>query len=226
MQDQEQYISPIKQRILHFASTLGISKRDFYTKIGVSRGTLESKTGITEDVITKFFTTYPNVSIVWLMTGKGEMLNHTELSEATTDIPVAHHTDDPKEGIPLIPLEAMAGELTGELPVLEYECERYVVPVFKGADYLIPVKGSSMYPKYSSGDIVACQRVPMSNLFFQWNKVYVINTNQGPLIKRIKPGNTPDHVLIVSDNEKYDPFELPLSAIYSVSLVIGVIRLE
>ncbi len=226
MQDQEQYISPIKQRILHFASTLGISKRDFYTKIGVSRGTLESKTGITEDVITKFFTTYPNVSIVWLMTGRGGMLSQTELSEATTDIPVAHHTDDPKDGIPLIPLEAMAGELTGELPVLEYECERYVVPVFKGADYLIPVKGSSMYPKYSSGDIVACQRVPMSNLFFQWNKVYVINTNQGPLIKRIKPGNTPDHVLIVSDNEKYDPFELPLSAIYSVSLVIGVIRLE
>lgn len=226
MQDQEQYISPIKQRILYFASTLGISKRDFYTKIGVSRGTLESKTGITEDVITKFFTTYPNVSIVWLMTGRGGMLSQTELSEATTDIPVAHHTDDPKDGIPLIPLEAMAGELTGELPVLEYECERYVVPVFKGADYLIPVKGSSMYPKYSSGDIVACQRVPMSNLFFQWNKVYVINTNQGPLIKRIKPGNTPDHVLIVSDNEKYDPFELPLSAIYSVSLVIGVIRLE
>lgn len=74
MQEKEQYISPIKQRILHFASTLGISKRDFYSKIGVSRGTLESKTGITEDVITKFFATYPQVSIEWLMTGRGGML--------------------------------------------------------------------------------------------------------------------------------------------------------
>lgn len=74
MQEKEQYISPIKQRILHFASTLGISKRDFYSKIGVSRGTLESKTGITEDVITKFFATYPQVSIEWLMTGRGDML--------------------------------------------------------------------------------------------------------------------------------------------------------
>ena len=35
-----------------------------------------------------------------------------------------------------------------------------------------------------------------------------------------------DHVLIVSDNEKYDPFELPYSAIHAVALVIGVIRLE
>ena len=59
---------------MSFAGTLGISKRDFYAKIGVSRGTLESKTGITEDVITKFFATYPQVNIEWLMTGEGDML--------------------------------------------------------------------------------------------------------------------------------------------------------
>ena len=140
--------------------------------------------------------------------------------------PVASHATQPGEGIPLIPVEAMAGALAGEQTVLEYECERYVVPLFKGADFLIPVKGSSMYPQYSPGDIVACRRVPMSGLFFQWNKVYVIDTNQGALIKRIKPGSDSDHVLIVSDNRQYDPFELPVSAIYAVALVIGVIRLE
>ena len=143
-----------------------------------------------------------------------------------SSVPLARHATKPGEGIPLIPIDAMAGALTGEQTVLEYECERYVVPVFKGADFLIPVKGSSMYPKYSSGDIVACKRVPMSDLFFQWNKVYVIDTKQGALIKRIKPGSDKDHVLIVSDNEKYDPFELPYSAINAVALVIGVIRLE
>lgn len=232
MQEKEQNISPIKQRILSFAASLGISKRDFYTKIGVSRGTLESKTGITEDVITKFFATYPEVNIEWLMTGRGEMLvgsqaTHTRYQPANiAEHPVASLATEPGKGIPLIPIEAMAGALTSEQTVLEYECERYVVPVFKGADFLIPVKGSSMYPKYSSGDIVACQRVPMSDLFFQWNKVYVIDTTQGPLIKRIKPGSDKEHVLIVSDNEKYDPFELPYSAIRAVALVIGVIRLE
>ncbi len=240
MQGKEQNISPIKQRILFFAGTLGISKRDFYSKIGVSRGTLESRTGITEDVVTKFFATYPEVSVEWLMTGVGDMLKVSPLCkeknknivekndkvEPKDDRPTAHPATSPNEGIPLIPIEAMAGALTGEQTVLEYECERYVVPVFKGADFLIPVKGSSMYPKYSSGDIVACQRVPMSDLFFQWNKVYVIDTNQGALIKRIKPGSDKEHVLIVSDNEKYDPFELPYSAIHAVALVIGVIRLE
>ena len=151
------------------------------------------------------------------------MLNSEKTADST---PVASPTDNPEEGIPLIPVGAMAGALSGEQTVLEYECERYVVPVFRGADFLIPVKGSSMYPKYSSGDIVACKRVNMSGLFFQWGKVYVIDTDQGGLIKRIKRGSDPDHILIVSDNEAYEPFELPLSSVHSVAIVLGVIRLE
>ena len=140
--------------------------------------------------------------------------------------PVAVHTDNPKEGIPLIPINAMAGAMMGEQTVMDYECERYVVPLFKGAEFLIQVKGSSMYPKYSSGDVVACKRVPMTDLFFQWNKVYVLDTNQGALIKRIKRGSDADHILIVSDNEAYEPFELPLRCVNNVAIVIGVIRLE
>lgn len=105
------------------------------------------------------------------MTGRGEMLaddqaTHTRHKSIDVDKhPVASLATESGKGIPLIPIEAMAGALTGEQSVLEYECERYVVPMFKGADFLIPVKGSSMYPKYSSGDIVACQCVPMSDLF-------------------------------------------------------------
>ena len=139
--------------------------------------------------------------------------------------PVATHSDS-QEGIPLIPLSAMAGAFTGEQTVLEYECERYVVPAFRGADFLIHVKGNSMIPTYASGDIIACQRVPMSGIFFQWNKPYVLDTVQGPLIKRLKPGSDQQHVLLVSDNKDYDPFELSYDEINAVAMVIGLIRLE
>ena len=226
----------------------GGNKRAFALHVGISPTVVENVVGTRKgkpsfDVLEKVCAN-ANISAEWLLLGKGEMLmdmfeirkpmifhsddtlyeNNTQ--EDAEDKPIARLATSPGEGIPLIPIEAMAGALTCEQTVLEYECERYVVPVFKGADFLIPVKGSSMYPKYSSGDIVACQRVAMSSLFFQWNKVYVIDTDQGALIKRIKPGCDKNHVLIVSDNEKYDPFELPVSAIHAVALVIGVIRLE
>lgn len=227
----------------------GGNKRAFALHIGVSPTVVENVVGTRRgkpsfDFLEKVCSN-ANISAEWLLMGTGDMVmdmfefrktpmvfhsnpDKYESKDTPTedDIPVAIHTDDPQKGIPLIPVEAMAGALTSEQTVLEYECERYVVPIFKGADFLIPVKGSSMYPKYSSGDIVACQRVPLTDLFFQWNKVYVIDTIQGALIKRIKPGSDKEHVLIVSDNEKYDPFELPYSAINAVALVIGVIRLE
>lgn len=225
MQEEKQNISPIKQRILSFAETLGISKREFYTQIGVSRGTLESKSSITEDVMARFIARFPQVSPSWLLTGKGDMIISQNTDMKNEELPVAHRTES-NEGIPLIPINAMAGAFTGDQSVMEYECDRYIIPSFKGADFLIGVKGSSMYPRYNSGDIVACKRLNLQNLFFQWNKVYMLDTDQGPLIKRIKPGTDQNHVTIVSDNKDYEPFELAIDHIYNVALVVGVIRVE
>lgn len=225
MQEEKQNISPIKQRILSFAETLGISKREFYTQIGVSRGTLESKSSITEDVMARFIAKFPQVSPSWLLTGKGDMIISQNKDMKNEELPAAHRIES-NEGIPLIPINAMAGAFTGDQSVMEYECDRYIIPSFKGADFLIGVKGSSMYPRYNSGDIVACKRLSLQDLFFQWNKVYVLDTDQGPLIKRIKPGTDKDLVTIVSDNKDYEPFELAIDHIYNVALVVGVIRVE
>ncbi len=101
MQEKKQNISPIKQRILHFAEYLMISKREFYTKIGVSRGTLESNTGITEDVMAKFIATYPEISVEWLITGNGSMLresktNHTE-TQKTSGLTSSKNIDNQNE---------------------------------------------------------------------------------------------------------------------------------
>jgi hypothetical protein len=87
MQEKEQKISPVKQRILQFADTLNISKREFYKIIGVSRGTLESNTGITEDILAKFIVSYPDVDIEWLITGKEKGLKkEPEKEKYGTDI--------------------------------------------------------------------------------------------------------------------------------------------
>lgn len=203
-----------------FASRLGITPQGLSTWI--KRNTFDAEL---------IFSKCEGLSAQWLLTGEGELFenNHQTKIEKNSEKDKKmsiRRALTPHEGIPLIPLSAMAGALKGEQTVLEYECERYVVPAFTGADFLMPVKGDSMSPTYLSGDIVACQRVPMSDIFFQWNKPYVLDTKQGAIIKRIKPGSDKQHVLIVSDNTQYDPFELTYSEIYAVALVIGIIRLE
>lgn len=232
MQENKQEKSQIKQNILFYLDKLGISQYEFYKNSGITRGILSQNNGISEENIARFLAYAEDINIEWLLTGKGEMFKNKYSqcnsfnSMVMEDIPHAKKSEDKKEGIPLIPTNAMAGMLSGEITVLDYECERYVIPVFKGADFLINIKGLSMYPKYSPGDIVACKKVPLSGLFFQWGKVYVLDTNQGAIIKKVKPAEKSDHIKIVSENPDYDPFELNVSDIHSIALVIGVVRLE
>lgn len=214
-------IATTKERILQFVDYKGISKTRFYEETGMRRGFLDGdklKTSIPDTFIATIVATYPDISPIWLLTGEGSMLKN--------DVPSAVPAKEPGEGIPLIPINAIAGIARGEISILELECERFVVPVFKGADYLIQIRGSSMYPKYNSGDIVACQKIPALDLFLQWNKVYVIDTVQGALIKRVKQGRDNNHISLVSENLSYDPFELRIDQINAIALVIGVIRLE
>lgn len=206
-----------KSNLLIFIKEKNLSKTDFYKKTGLSNGFLDKGESVTSANLETILNTFPEISLDWLVTGRGSMLR--------SDLPAAHPATEPGAGIPLIPINAMAGVFTGEQSVLELECERYVVPAFKDAEFLITVKGSSMMPKYYSGDIVACKRMPLDT-FFQWNKVYVLDTEQGPLIKRVKRGATDETLSIFSDNPDYEPFELPRTKIYHIALVVGVIRLE
>lgn len=225
--EKEEKLAEISARITKVIDYLGETPNSFATKMGYQRAQTiydiqKMKSAPSFDFFNRFSIAGYSaiINLDWLLTGNGNMLKEK------SNIPVAYHTENPNEGIPLIPISAMAGAFTSDEQILECDCDRYVVPAFKGADYLIGVKGVSMHPRFSPGDIVACKRLPMTDLFFQWNKVYVLDTDQGPLIKRLKPGSDKDHVLVVSDNQEYDPFELAINKIYHIALVIGVIRLE
>lgn len=232
------------------------NKRAFAKAVGISPTVVENIVGTRKgkpsyDVLEKVCSN-ANISAEWLLFGK-EKDKMSDMFNIRKDLTLSSASDDNykddkntittvftkekehtllqvpsnnNEGIPLIPLSAMAGAFTGDTSVMEYECERYVIPAFKGADFLIQVKGDSMQPTYYSGDLVACERVPLNDLFFQWNKTYVLDTKQGPLIKRIMPGSDSEHILIVSDNNNYPPFELSKDQFYDVALVRGIVRLE
>ncbi len=210
-----------KDNLLTFIKKKNISKTEFYKITGLSNGFLDKGGSVTSSNLETILTFFPELSLDWLITGNGPMLR-------TGDSPVAQPAAA-GTGIPLIPIEAIAGIHAGDNVGLRFiDCEHYMVPEFANlnVEYMIRVSGSSMYPKYSNGDILACRRV-QDLLFFQWGKIYVIDSSQGALVKRVFEDKDPDHVLLVSDNkEKYPPFSIPKSDIRSVSIVLGAIRLE
>jgi len=165
----------------------------------------------------------------WIITGEGEMLSgrSSVYADQETVRSTAQGSSKLGEGIPLIPANALAGTGAGELVITEHDIEqRYVIPEFAKAEFLIRVKGSSMYPKYNAGDLLACKRVSMND-FVQWNKTYVLDTTQGIMVKRIVKGKSSQYWILRSDNKDYQDIEVePAIHVRSISLVVGVIRLE
>ena len=169
----------------------------------------------------------------WLLTGEGAMLQETENNNAPTPkhtVEIAHQVPHgSSEGIPLIPLDAVAGfpaESGGGVRM--EDCERYVIPEFenKGANFLIRVSGDSMVPLYYSGDLLACRKITDIR-FFQWGTVYVLETSQGVLVKRVQESaDHADSILCVSENSSvHHPFLLPRDDIRSLSIIVGLVRL-
>lgn len=221
-------IAIIKQRILEYLENKGISKYECYQKTGMTNGVLSKTEGLSEENLLRFVSYYDDVNLEWLLKGQGEMTGRIAKSllkdEQTTVATAIKSTGE--KGIPLIPLEAVAGVMSdNNMQVLKHECEYYRVPLFKNADFLMQVTGDSMQPKYYSGDIVACRKVFIGT-FFQWNRVYVIDTNQGVVIKRVHEGKDDKHIRLVSDNTDYKPFEISLEDVCSIAIVVGVVRAE
>ena len=209
------------ERLEKYMKTKGLNDNQVTVQCSLSQGLLNQcrtgKSDLGPKTIDKILNIYQDLSRVWLLTGEGPML----VGEHGTD---AYGLEG---GIPLLPVDAMAGALSGGYEaIMSYDCERFIVPAFKGADFLIRVQGDSMEPKYLPGDIVACKKVLLERLWFQWGKTYLIDTSQGALIKRIEPSCTEGCVSINSENQKYKPFDLPVEEINGVALVIGTIRVE
>lgn len=216
----------VKDRIKFFCKNANITISEFEKTLNVANGYVNSiSKSVGIDKINIILENFPNINLEWLLTGKGEMLKTDKPTDnQSTKEQITYKT------LPLIPIDAIAGVPAGDFQGIRFEdCEQYRIPDFdsKGAEFLIRVNGSSMYPKYSNGDILACKKIDQI-LFIQWGKVYVVDSSQGSLVKRLfEDKENQENLICVSDNkENYPPFSIPKSDIRSLSIVIGVIRLE
>lgn len=204
-------MSTSKERLLQFIEYKGISKRKFYEKCGLSNAFLDKVGSIGADKLESISIVYPELNVEWVITGRGPMLKE--------QLPKAQPAAD---GIPLIPAEALAGK--GKLVIEEYMIEqRYNIPDFRGAECLIRVKGDSMVPTYLPGDIIAIKRID-SKIFIEWNKPHILDTVQGILIKRVLQSDS--GYILKSDNPEYPDISVPIDAVQSMYVIIGLIRVQ
>ena len=201
-----------KERIEELLHHFRMSATDFAEKAGFSAGIIadirREKQHISKNICGKIIKAFPEVSKEWLLEGEGGMIKKQYSN---------NENDTYGYSVPILPVYAQAGSIDEfSVSVKENECERVIVPI-KGADLVIPISGNSMEPEYHSGSQILIKKIN-ERAFIDWGKVYVLDTCNGSVIKRIFPSDDPNKFKCVSINPEYPPFEV------SCDDIIGVYR--
>jgi phage repressor protein C with HTH and peptisase S24 domain len=225
----------MKKRLLEIVDFMKLSVRSFEVACGLQRGNISNMTdesAIGSDKLSKIIDSFPFFNAEWILTGKGSMIKDNvdinSLKEGQDFKYITTVSCEPDSaGFPLYDVSASAGYGSFEEMIDRKKLVgNFIIPGFTNIDWMIYVAGSSMYPKYSSGDIIAC-RVLHESRFIQWGKVYVLATReQGVLVKRLRKCEDENYLTAVCDNPAYDSFDVPKDEILGIALVVGVIRLE
>lgn len=220
--------SIVRDRLRQFIEYKGISVRAFQLSANLSNSFVASiDQSIAHKTQIKIQKAFPELNMTWLLLGEGEMLRSSSIppKKATESNVAIKQSDNTKSKvIPLLPISAQGGSLNDfSVSVMSHECEKVVSPMMD-VDFAISISGDSMSPEYPSGCQVLIKKINDS-AFIEWGKVYVLDTCNGTIIKKLMPSESPDKVLCVSINPAYPQFEVAfkyIQGIYRVMMVMAV----
>lgn len=209
----------VKERLLALLKEKKMSQSEFTRQLGVSPTYIGAmRKSMPEERLKKVYEMFPDLNRNWLQYGEGDMLidpNH-EVELARDYV------------VPLLPVEAYAGNLQEwSFGVQLRDCEKVVSPV-PGVDFGIRVTGNSMEPEFPGGSMLFIKRLK-ERTFIPWGNPMVIDTENGVLIKLLYPGDGSSaadstYVEARSLNPNYPPFKIPVDSIYGIYRVVTGIR--
>lgn len=188
--DKEEKLKVLEDAFVHLRAK-GIIRnyQEFAALLGISPTGLSKAKNGNETYLTK--------NLITKVQGLMDNINKGKPEEA-----------GPDEVIPVLPTLARGGTLADFSEAVHlYECEKMLSPI-RGADYAMQVTGDSMSPVYPNGSRIIIKKV-FEDQFVEWGKVYVLDTDNGPVIKIIRKTDDTNVVECVSINPSYQPFTIP-----------------
>lgn len=96
------------------------------------------------------------------------------------------------------------------------------IPEFRDCTDAVNIYGDSMAPLYKSGQIIILKE--WTENFIDFGNVYLVITRNGNrMVKYLKKAKDDAHVLCVSENPEFDPFEIEKASILKLFIVKGSI---
>lgn len=225
----------IVSRIYKIIDCKGVTVNEFSNKIGVSNGYFakqrSSNGNIGSQIIEKIVNMYPDISLEWLILGKGEMCiensNNSNTVNSISTEKAPHYILN--QEVPLYDVSAAAGcvmlfqDTNGIVPI-----DTIKIPNLAKCDGAIVARGDSMYPIIKSGDLIL-YKVMQGLEYIIWGETYIVCYEAYgdfyTVVKYVKRSTeTEGNIILLSQNEHHQPFEIHISQVKSMALVRASVR--
>lgn len=160
------------------------------------------------------------------MSGEGGMfVDEEEITHPSSENEESPPVEESvKDTALLLPSVAHGGRLSDfSQSVSRHECEVVVSPVAH-ADFAMQVLGNSMEPEIPNGSRIFIKRIDEA-LFLEWGKVYVLDTPNGVIVKKVMPTDKEGIIECISHNAAYPPFKVDMSKVFGVYRVLAIVTL-
>lgn len=181
-------------------------------------GQLKKKKAINETI--SFICEQEMINLNWIQTGKGEMFLKDEKVSNSNLIEITYFKDSYAA--------AGAGALNYDTaPVamafdVEFLKTQLGITTFKHI-HIIKAIGNSMYPTINTGELLFINPFENENFHIRDKDIYIINTPNGTLVKRIKIHPTKSIYTLVSDNIEDEDIVLEGDEFESCSIIGRVV---
>ena len=197
-------------------------------KLEVSTGyitkTLARKSAMGSDLLERIMRLFPQLNIVWLLTGEGPMFDpqdqpHTD--GLTEEHPELNHEDD----IPVVPARLFrAPDInTYEYVMNSKSVDRLPpVPHFQKHDMFALCPGDAMAPRICRGYMLALRKMPRESTIIN-GEIYVVDTQSSGMFLRRLVDNGTSLTFIAENQQDFPDFNIDYSDVINIFRVVGVL---
>lgn len=223
----------VGSQILYFAKEQGIRVTTLESELEVSKSYFRNTKNVSVDVLIKFMEKHPEVSLEWLLYGKGEMIKSEDpIPNGRNRITVMDGKVSekiyPMSTFELYDLDVSAGFSRLFSDDGGSSLGTISIPNMPKCDGAVKVVGDSMAPLLKSGDIIAFRKLSSLESVL-YGEMYIIQieheSDLSVVVKYVKKSEKGDDYLnLVSHNSDYDPIDVKKDCITAIARVIISIR--
>lgn len=221
----------VPDRLKLFIKFKGISTRKFEQSIGAGNGFLSGKQdSIRSDKLTTIYKRYPELSISWLLTGEGDMLNPTTYKDNKIEESNRYRSLQ-RPYIPSL-LDGINRPRIFSESIERWEGAFMALPI-DDFDFSLTAHDDSMKDDNNSlrtiskGDFLAC-KLWDNQSGYRYGEIYALNVPAGIIIRLVEESERENYLrcLPLSSDTSYSSYDIPEEDITESALVVGVVSIK